>query len=358
MLMRRAAGIALIVLLLPGLAGRTAGPARDPAQAKVDQAIERALDFLKKQQAADGTWAGGGRSGRRDPAITALAVMAFLSAGHVPGEGPYRTVVDKGVRAVLTFQNPRTGLISTERGWEMYQHGICTLMLAEVAGMSSDTRFAAEIRSKLVKAVALILRAQRKRDTGFHRGGWRYQVGLNDSDMSVTGWQIMALRAAKNLGCDVPARSIEDAVDYIKRSQDERTGGFCYMARGRGVTIPCTGTGILALEICGKNWHHSREAHKAGAYLLDNLPRWNRAHFSYGIYYCAQAMFQLGGRYWTTFRPFLHKALLPTQQGNGSWTCRENIGPNYSTAMAVLALTVEYRYLPIYQRNEEEEKAN
>ena len=28
-------------------------------------------------------------------------------------------------------------------------------------------------------------------------------------------------------------------------------------------------------------------------------------------------------------------------------------GPNYCTAMAILALTVEYRFLPIYQRAEE-----
>jgi hypothetical protein len=28
-------------------------------------------------------------------------------------------------------------------------------------------------------------------------------------------------------------------------------------------------------------------------------------------------------------------------------------GPAYSTAMAILALTVEYRFLPIYQRFEE-----
>jgi hypothetical protein len=352
--MRRAVGFAVLVLLAPGLCGRSAGPDRDADRARVDRAIERALDFLKKQQAADGTWTAGGRP---DPAVTGLAVMAFLSAGHVPGEGPYGAVVEKGVRAVLRFQNDRTGLIATQRGWEMYQHGICTLMLAEVAGMTGDRRFAAEIRGKLVKAVALILRAQRKRETGAHRGGWRYQVSLNDSDMSVTGWQLLALRAAKNLGCDVPARSIEEAVDYVKRSQD-LGGGFRYMAKGRGVTLPCTGTGILALEVCGKNMHRSREALKAGDYLLANLPRWNKTHFSYGIYYCAQATFQLGDRYWKTYRVYLHKALLPRQQGNGCWTCNQNIGPSYSTAMAVLALAVEYRFLPIYQRNEGAEKAN
>jgi hypothetical protein len=347
------------LVVLGWLALPAVGAAERSAQdKKVDKAVDRALVFLKNHQQTDGTWYAGNRGGPHEPAITALAVMAFLSAGHLPGEGPHGATVEKGVRAVLKFQNPRNGLIATNRGWEMYQHGICTLMLAEVAGMSQDKKLATEIREKLVKAVELIVRAQRKPGSRFHRGGWRYQAAGYDSDMSVTGWQLMALRAAKNVGCDVPIDCIEKAVDYIKRSRDPTSGGFAYMATGRGVTIPCTGTGILALEICGKDWHRSPEAKKAGSYLLKHLKNWPDTHFSYGIYYCSQAMFQLGDNYWKSFRPFLHQRLLGNQLGNGSWLCHENFGANYSTSMSVLALTVEYRYLPIYQRDEEQEKAN
>jgi hypothetical protein len=52
----------------------------------------------------------------------------------------------------------------------------------------------------------------------------------------------------------------------------------------------------------------------------------------------------------------MHEVLLRNQKSNGSWLgggYDANFGPNYCTAMAVLALTVEYRYLPIYQRDEE-----
>ena len=35
-------------------------------------------------------------AGSRDPAVTALCVMAFLSAGHVPGEGPYGATIEQG----------------------------------------------------------------------------------------------------------------------------------------------------------------------------------------------------------------------------------------------------------------------
>src|SRR5262249_2958079 len=149
---------------------------------------------------------------RKNPAVTALCVMAYLSAGHVPGEGRYGDTVKKGVECVLAAQHPN-GLIATEGHHEMYHHGICTLMLAEVAGMTDD-RLGTEVRRKLEKAVEVILAAQRKNDPrSSHFGGWRYTRNGIDSDMSVTGWQLMALRAAKNLGCDVPSESIDLAVD-------------------------------------------------------------------------------------------------------------------------------------------------
>src|SRR4051794_40109749 len=193
------------VLTLVVLAGCvTVSPAAQPkkdARAKeVDAAISRALKYLQNNQQADGTWAAGRGN---TPAITSLAVMAFLSAGHVPGEGPYGKAVDKGVRAVLRMQHGN-GLIAADGHSEMYNHGICTLMLAEVAGMAQGP-LAVEVKKKLERAIAIILLAQRKGASvnDRYRGGWRYRVAGTDADMSVTGWQLMALRAAKNLGCDV-----------------------------------------------------------------------------------------------------------------------------------------------------------
>jgi hypothetical protein len=79
----------------------------------------------------------------------------------------------------------------------------------------------------------------------------------------------------------------------------------------------------------------------------------NEPNFSYTVYYGSQAMFQLGGNYWNVYRPQMHKILFDSQQQNGGWTSQDGVGPAYNTAMAILALTVEYRLLPIYQRNEE-----
>src|SRR5262245_54851659 len=99
---------------------------------KLEENIDRALVFLKNMQEKDGSWT---LSGDKSHAVTSLAVMAFLSAGHVPGEGPYAATMDKGIRWVLANQQA-SGLLAPPGNHEMYQHGISTLMLAEVLGMT------------------------------------------------------------------------------------------------------------------------------------------------------------------------------------------------------------------------------
>jgi hypothetical protein len=344
----------LSTVLLIGAAPIVSAAEDAERAARVDRAIERGLETLRvMQDKSEGCWRD--RGNRANPAVTGLAVMAFLSAGHVPGEGRYGRVVGKGIRWTLKKQQAN-GLIAIDGHQEMYQHGIATLMLAEAAGMT-DADLVKDIRKALVKAVRIILKAQRT--DGTDRGGWRYRVApIDGSDISVTGWQVMALRAARNLGCDVPAEAIDRAVAYIKRCQESSTGGFRYQPNG-GVTIACTGTSILALEICGKEHHHCPEALRGGGFLLrdGNLPHARQPWFFYSIYYGSQAAFQLGGNYWTVFRPRLQDVLLGMQQRGGYWEGDSSDaaqgGRAYCTAMAILALTVEYRFLPIYQRSEE-----
>jgi hypothetical protein len=285
--------------------------------------------------------------------------MAFLSAGKVPGEGADGTAVERGIRFVMARQQKNQPFAAGGLGGntEMYYQGICTLMLAEAAGMT-DGKLADELKLRLEDAVTVILRGQRQVG-GPDRGGWRYHVNGNDSDLSVTGWQLMALRAAKNVGCDVPAERIQAAVDYVLRCHDQRTGGFKYTTQGGNITVPCTGTGILALELCGKQFHLSEPALRAGSFILGNTLMPSQPHFYYGVYYTSQAMFQLGQNYWKSYRPKLHKLLLNDNapQQNGAWygggMDDQSYGPTYCTPMAILALTVEYRLLPIYQRFEE-----
>jgi hypothetical protein len=333
-------------------AARPVRAADEPRAPEVDAAVNKALAYLRQSQQRDGCWLAAGFGAAQSPGVTGLCVMAFLSAGHTPTEGPHAPAITAGIRWVLR-QQQRNGVIGASDAFDMYHHGICTLMLAEVVGMT-DGSLADEIRQKLVKAVELILRAQRT--SGVGRGGWRYTVVGTDADLSVTGWQLLALRAARNVGCDVPSAAIDRAIDYVKNCYDDTRGAFAYMPASY-LTIPCTGTGVLCLELAGKVSHRARESLRAGSYILRNPPALDQPHCFYGLYYCSQAMFQLGENYWDAYRAKLLDLMLKSQQMNGSWVGKDleaqRAGGQYSTAMAVLALTVEYRLLPIYQRGED-----
>jgi len=341
----------------PATPSPTAGPSASndvttprPLAPETDAAVVRALAYLKSAQKSDGSWESGGFG--RATSVTSLAVLAFMAAGHVPGEpGPYQSTIEAGIRYVLDHQRPNGLLVSNTSHGPMYCHGISTLMLAEVVGMNSDPELITRCREALGKAVKLILLAQNLPKNPDNAGGWRYQPTSRDSDLSVSGWQVMALRAARSAGCEVPAQNIDRALDYLKRCSNSDGGGFGYQPGG-GPNNPRTGTGILALEICGE--HGSPEALAGAEFLLAHPPRWNGSYFFYEVYYCSQAMFQMGDKYFLAYYPKLVSILLEHQERDGSWLSADGNdrsgGRNYCTAMAVLALAVEYRYLPIYQR--------
>jgi len=334
--------VLILLLFLPACAF-----AQADKKDRLEESVDQALVFLRNMQEKDGAW---GVFSEKNTAVSGLAVMAFLSAGHVPGEGPYGDVVEKGIRWIASRQQP-SGLIAMEGsgGVSMYHHGICTMVLAEATGMC-DAKLSKELRPKLEKAVGVILKSQRIQP-GIYQGGWRYNPETQDADLSVTGWQMLALRAAKNVGCDIPAERMEMAVGFLKNCREHHGGGFTYFPGGR-VTKACTGTAILGYELVGKNLHHSPESLQAGSFLLKNPLVWNDEHFFYSTYYVSQALFQLGNNYWNLHRANLHKILFAHQQPNGCWLAQEGYGPVYGTSLAVLALTVEYRCLPIYQRDE------
>ena len=348
--MRIVASLLILTLPTPLVVAQDSVAKAKPAQALAsDRAIHRALDYLKSSQKPDGAWeAGFGKA----TSVTSLAVLSFLAAGHVPGSRDRgRDAVERGFAMRWAHQKPNGLIVSNTSHGPMYCHGISTLMLAEVVGMSADPALAEEARAALSKAVDLILKAQDLSKGKNHEGGWRYQPTSRDSDLSVTGWQVMALRAAKGAGCNVPSGQIDKALAYVKHCAVKDGGGFAYQPGG-GANSPRTGTGVLALEICGT--HLSPEAVAGAEYLAKHPPRWANEYFFYEAYYCSQASFQMGDKYFSAYYPKLAAVLVEHQEADGSWLSADGNdrsgGRPYCTAMAVLALAVEYRYLPIYQR--------
>ncbi|HBC88409.1 MAG TPA: prenyltransferase [Lentisphaeria bacterium] len=322
---------------------------QDPQyQKSFDDSVDRALAYLAKSQLPDGSFPGGMA---KNTAITSLCVMAYLARGYSPGLAPYGETIDRGIDFVLASQSPDGSLIG-HGGGQMYSHNISTLMLSEVSGMLNPER-QKKVDAALGKALRIILDAQRVQKQDAHRGGWRYERNSNDSDLSHSGWALMALRSARNNGAPVPKEAIEDAVRFIMkcRAQD---GGFAYQPGG-GATIAQTGVALLCLELCSR--HREDATIKAGEYISSKYDV-NKTHeipfFYYAHYYFAQGMFQLGDDQWEKFAPKIYGTLLKLQKEDGSWPPigqhETQPGPCYATAMAVLALSVTYHQLPIYQR--------
>src|SRR6266540_4325878 len=143
----------LALLLILGLLPiASAAPRKERPREPHEEAVDRGLAYLAKSQSKDGSWAAefaDNRPGGGHPALTSFAVMAFLSAGHVPGEGQYGPVVERGVRFVMNLQQPNGLFAKTDAGYtEVYSHGICTLMLAEAAGMTG-ANLADELKGRL-----------------------------------------------------------------------------------------------------------------------------------------------------------------------------------------------------------------
>lgn len=342
----------LTVVLLLGCSLQTTGRCRaqelDQQKKQIDESIQRAVQFLSKSQQPSGAWSF--NSYGESTAATSLAIMAFMAAGYVPEEGPYGDQINKGIDWVLAHQIDNGLVVHHKSHGPMYSHGISTLMLAEVAGMLTGER-EKKCRQVLERAIKLIVSAQDVSKDKRNAGGWRYTQTSKDSDLSVTGWQLLALRAAKNIGCDISADHIDKAVAYVRHCRGRNNVGFAYQPGG-APSATRTGTGILALEICGQ--HHTRDALEAGDYLVQHPLHPDEFYYFYGAYYCSVGMFQMGGEYWKKTRATIVPQLLEMQKHDGSWLANKGsekeAGKVYATTLAVLALAVEYQYLPIYQR--------
>ena len=312
---------------------------------RVEQSIRRGLDFISRGQVESGTFAS-------DPAksyagIPALCGMAFLAAGDTPLSEPNGPTIMRIIDHLLAKARD-DGYLGVNNG-KMYSHCIATLFLSEVSGMV-DTNRQEKIAQLLPKAVKIILSAQAIKKQPGDDGGWRYEPNSNDSDMSCSGWALMALRSARLNGAPVPEEAINRAVKYLLAHHNEQMGTFGYQ-NTHNEADKLTGAGLLCLELCGKHGHPATL--RAGAYLaghyrnLQNV--WRKL---YGMYYTSQGLFQLGGPAWQEFSEWMYDYWIPRQAPDGRWDIGEDGCPYYQTALVILAFTVPYRQLPIYQRDE------
>jgi len=324
---------------------------------KVDDQIDLAIQYLSTKQNEDGSICDADFA---KLAMTSLAVLALLSVGHLPSD---KTTQGQMIRRALAYvlrpeRQAKNGYFGQSDNSRMYGHGITTLMLAEIAGMGLDDTHDKLVIDRLNKALDLIIRSQSIKKDAANQGGWRYEPDSIDSDLSITVWQVMALRSAKNAGIEVPSSAIDSAVKYVRSTYKshrdangnptDKASGFAYVPSST-VTYSSATAGMLAMQVCGH--YDAPEVKGATEWLITHRPelKWGEQWFFYGTYYFAQGMHQVGGPIAEDARREVERVLLPQQRKDGSWPATES-GSIYSTSLAILSLSVKYHYLPIYQR--------
>ena len=314
----------------------------DPEQMqRIEASIDRALEYLVRHQNPDGSWVSWVGCNN---AINGVALLAFLGRGHVPGRGPYQTVVDRAVAFIVATQTPQGLYLSPNSYQPMYEHGLSTLALIEAYGNIPTPA----MRSSVQRAVDLIVKAQSP------LGGWRYQPASQDADLSVTVMQVVALRAAQNARLRVSEETIAKARQYVL-SCAYPTGGFGYQPGGAPGPAR-TAAGTLSMQLLGR---FDDPSVKAGLDYLSKLAYSPAAidFFYYCNYYAMQAAFQAGGESWERWHPRVRDWFLSNQNSDGSWpglgseaAFNHPAAFTYSTAMGAICMEVYLHYLPAYQR--------
>lgn len=310
-----------------------------------DRAVTRGLEYLRKLQKQDGA------VGDRTPtALTAMAVMAHFAAGHSPADKQYGPWIRKSIQYVVSKQNG-DGYFGEADGSRMYGHGIVTLMLAEALGMPRDDEMDEVIRKALKKAVQVTVNAALIKKSPENAGGWRYTPDANDSDLSLSGWQLMALHATQQVGLSVPESVISGAVDYTKKCVNEN-GGVGYQNKNEDHPA-LRGLALLAFVIGQQE--KDPMVKKIYERILADPIAWKGDHFYYRVYYEAVGMSRALPDEWEKYLPKYEAVLLPHQRDDGSFDETidgesQNAGPVYATSMAVMALAVQRHVLPAYQR--------
>lgn len=367
---RRVSGLrALVGALVLAFFAIPMSPARGEGDwetnAQSEAALERGLQWLAKNQGPDGNWES------NDLGLVSMGALAFLSAGHLPGRGPYGENVERALDYVLRNAKP-SGLLNISNGQrDMYNHGLSAFVLGQAHGMTKDPR----VGQALDKALKLIAFTQ------CADGGWDYHSRRQQHghDLSLAVMQAKALRSAVDSGLEVSPEVIELAIKSVRehyrsasgrRNADDpetRKEGGQFTYNGSGSTIAMAACGVVCLQEFGQydDWRipKSMQAVRTGVLRVNPKPTSRDGRLpmdAYTLYYAGQAIYQVGGERWKECYPRLRDALVGSQildpndlRRDGSWVDTKHVsgkpGSLYATSVGCFILAIPNRYLPILQ---------
>lgn len=328
---------------------------------KTEWAVLLALRWLKKHQNQDGSW---GEGNPYKVALTGLALLAYLGHGEDHLSEEFGATVRAAIDWLVTQQDDKGYFADPNRA---YQHGIATYAITEAYGMTDLE----DLLPVADKAIRCIIAGQTA------KGGWRYQyIPTADQDLSVSGWQIQALKAAHTAGIGYSDGSLQKAmagaIKYVQGNFNSAAQVFGY--DGGGGTwqenYAMTPTGTLCLQFL--SMYGSSEVKGALEQMRKNYKfDWKDTEGGrlsmplYAWYYATQAFYQAtdtpsSNPYWRYWNPQMQNTLLNRQKKDGSWEVptksleKNHLGSPgnadvYATTLCCLMLEVYYRYLPTYR---------
>jgi hypothetical protein len=312
-----------------------------------DEAVSKALRWLKANQNPDGSW-----SSKNQPAMTGLALLAYFGHCETPLSEEFGQSCMDGIVYLVNTAMRNDGKMAsnfTENSW-VYEHGIATYAIGEAATFCKELKIEVPYLQEVAeKAGQFII------DNQHSGGGWAYRYDKEGGhpDVSVAGWQVQALKACDHTGIRYRGMtsSINKALKYIDSCQASN-GGYGYTGpkpAGDRDYFTLTGVGMLCSQMWDKG--NKSEVRKGAKYIVENSKFDYNTKDSdlYQHYYESQAMMQRGGSDWEFYNNLFRDQLLQNQAEDGSWKA-PGMGGIYSnkiyrTALCTLMLEVYYRFL-------------
>jgi hypothetical protein len=306
---------------------------------------DRGVQFLVSKQSENGDWNSSG--GEQGPGVTGMALMVLLASGEDPNFGLYSSHVRRALRSMITQQDANTGVL----GHSMYHHGFATLALAEAYGTVDDRDLwsagQAKIRT-IGQALELAVRAAVTSQKKNSLGAWRYSPDATDADTSVSGAVLVGLLAARNAGIEVPDESIDKAINYYTKMTSS-SGQVGYSGGFGGFDESPARISIATLVYAVARRKDLPQFKATLGHLTQKMEdASNQNYLEYARYYQAQALFQGDVQAWEKWNNLLVRQLKATQAADGSF--KSQFGATVGTSLSLLALAVNYRFLPIYER--------
>lgn len=317
---------------------------------KCEEAVMKALRWMKESQSDDGSW-----GGRNKVAYTGLALLAFLGHCETPSSEEFGDCVTKAITFIVDNNRKQKGRMASnlqDNHW-VYSHGIAAYAIAEAYTFCSKQSITIpQLEESVQDGIQWIINNQNK------SGGWDYafeEAGGRGGDMSITAWQLQALKAALHTGLDFQNMKgcIRKALDYCETCQ-AGNGGFGYSGPTPvgGGHFTLTGAGTLCFQ---QHKGASNSKARKGMRYIDKESKFDYKAGPcnlYEHYYSSQAAMNHGGKSWVAYNELFRDQLLDNQNGDGTWPNPPSPGPGakgdpiYITALATLMLEVYYRFLP------------